>query len=426
MRELEMLSVIWRGDAHRGEDAEQMLAQDLRRNRPLCRTLLAAAKTATRLQPNSELSRQGQDAASALFSQLYLGPKGDDMKPVDALAMFYEYRELTPIGRRGDEMIRRLADRLVAVDLLDQAAELLQYQVDKRLEGAARAQVGGTPRHGLPDQPQAGPRHHGAASTRIADLSGDYGSSGYCWKHAPRATSGDTIRARYHLKYHRARGDPAAFRYLLGVTAVARGLRTDRTVLRRSLARLQTAERGGEGRRDSRGGRICARRGRTRPGRREKYVPLMSGDTDRMAFDLASKRPPPAAPSSLRSPKWRQASIRSTARPRNEVPLPRCYRARTAAGGDAQGRAGPYRFLARDRQPKAGQRGQITAAGRDRAWPVSIAVRHLSRVAAFLDSAPLRGHHRLRAIWKNCRSMPLTPGRIEDMTTYDWRSGSPC
>src|SRR5918912_2177414 len=79
--------------------------------------------------------------AGALFTELYLGAKGDDLKPVDALAMFYEFRELTPIGRRGDELIRRLADRLASVDLLDQAAELLQYQVDHRLEGAARAQV---------------------------------------------------------------------------------------------------------------------------------------------------------------------------------------------------------------------------------------------------------------------------------------------
>jgi hypothetical protein len=38
-------------------------------------------------------------------------------------------------------MIRRLADRLISVDLLDQAAELLQHQVDHRLQGAARAQV---------------------------------------------------------------------------------------------------------------------------------------------------------------------------------------------------------------------------------------------------------------------------------------------
>src|SRR5260370_23155805 len=99
----------------------------------------AAERTATRLQPNSEPARQGKDAAAALFAQLFLSPKGDDLPPVDALGMFYEYRELTPIGRRGDEMIRRLADRLVAVDLLDQASALLQYQVDKKLERAPPA-----------------------------------------------------------------------------------------------------------------------------------------------------------------------------------------------------------------------------------------------------------------------------------------------
>ena len=38
-------------------------------------------------------------------------------------------------------MIRRMADRLVAVDLLGPAADLLNYQVTKRLEGVARAQV---------------------------------------------------------------------------------------------------------------------------------------------------------------------------------------------------------------------------------------------------------------------------------------------
>src|SRR5262249_24811328 len=55
--------------------------------------------------------------------------------------LFYDFRELTPIGRRGDEMIRKLSDRLVSVDLLDQAAELLQHQGDHRLQGAGRAQV---------------------------------------------------------------------------------------------------------------------------------------------------------------------------------------------------------------------------------------------------------------------------------------------
>jgi hypothetical protein len=38
-------------------------------------------------------------------------------------------------------MIRRLSDRLVSVDLLGQAAELLQHQIGHRLQGVARAQI---------------------------------------------------------------------------------------------------------------------------------------------------------------------------------------------------------------------------------------------------------------------------------------------
>jgi tetratricopeptide (TPR) repeat protein len=139
LRELELLALTWRGDSIEVKTL-QLLARiysDMGRYGQS----LEAARMATRLQPNSDVARQAQDEAAALFAQLFLSPKGDDLPAVDALAIFYEFHELTPIGRRGDEMIRHLADRLVSVDLLDQASELLQYQVDKRMEGAARAQV---------------------------------------------------------------------------------------------------------------------------------------------------------------------------------------------------------------------------------------------------------------------------------------------
>ena len=142
LRELETLSVTWRGDA-----VEVRALQIMARIYPETGRYgesLAAARTATRLQPNSEPTRQAQDAAAALFAQLFLSPKGDDLPPVDALGIFYEYRELTPIGRRGDEMIRRLADRLVAVDLLDQASELRQQRL--LLEARAQSDIG---RHNL-------------------------------------------------------------------------------------------------------------------------------------------------------------------------------------------------------------------------------------------------------------------------------------
>ncbi|MDJ0932085.1 hypothetical protein [Breoghania sp.] len=77
----------------------------------------------------------------AVFWSLFLDGKADELEPIDVLALYYDFRELTPIGSDGDEMVRRLADRLISVDLFDQAVELLQYQVDHRLKGVARAQI---------------------------------------------------------------------------------------------------------------------------------------------------------------------------------------------------------------------------------------------------------------------------------------------
>jgi len=171
LSELETLALTWRGD--RLEVRTLSMLARIYADAGRYRDALDANRTATRMQPNSELARQGQDDSSALFSQIFLGPKDDDLPPVEALGMFYEFRELAPIGRRGDEMIRRLAERLVSVDLLDQASELLQYQIDKRLEGAARAQVAA--RLAMVYLTNHKPERAIAAlrSTRIADLSGE-------------------------------------------------------------------------------------------------------------------------------------------------------------------------------------------------------------------------------------------------------------
>ena len=88
-----------------------------------------------------DAGRIAQDDMRAAFVNLFLKGGADKMKPVDALALFYDNLDLTPIGPDGDEMIRRMSDRLVAVDLLGPAANLLAYQVDKRLDGVAKAQV---------------------------------------------------------------------------------------------------------------------------------------------------------------------------------------------------------------------------------------------------------------------------------------------
>ena len=137
--QLETLTTIWRGDETEVE-AMKILAR-LYTEEGRYRNSFYVMRSAMAAHPNSDMTRRIEDEAAATFEALFLTAKGDRLPAIDALALFYDFRELTPIGRRGDEMIRRLADRLVSVDLLDQAAALLQYQVDRRLQGAARAEV---------------------------------------------------------------------------------------------------------------------------------------------------------------------------------------------------------------------------------------------------------------------------------------------
>jgi tetratricopeptide (TPR) repeat protein len=137
--DLETLTTVWRGDETETEGLK--LLAHLYTEESRYRDAFHVMRTALLAHPNSDLTRKIQDEAAATFESLFLGGKGEALPPIEALGLFYDFRELTPIGRRGDEMIRRLADRLVSVDLLDQAAELLQHQVDHRLQGAARAQV---------------------------------------------------------------------------------------------------------------------------------------------------------------------------------------------------------------------------------------------------------------------------------------------
>jgi tetratricopeptide (TPR) repeat protein len=76
------------------------------------------------------------------FAKLFLDGGAQSLPPLNALALYYDYRELTPVGPEGDEIISKLADRLVSVDLLNRAAELLEHQIQYRLRGEDRARAG--------------------------------------------------------------------------------------------------------------------------------------------------------------------------------------------------------------------------------------------------------------------------------------------
>nr|WP_281415097.1 tetratricopeptide repeat protein [Azospirillum picis] len=67
---------------------------------------------------------------------------GQRLPTLQALQLYDQFRELTPVGEAGDEIIRQLAERLISIDLLNRAADLLQHQVEYRLSGIDKAQIG--------------------------------------------------------------------------------------------------------------------------------------------------------------------------------------------------------------------------------------------------------------------------------------------
>jgi len=138
--DLERLRFVWRGGV-----AEFSV------NELLGRIYLKAGKIALGLETLTRASKLNPDLARSrkirahmqrAYVAFFVKGKGTKIQPIRALGLFHEYSVLIPSGPTGDTVITELVDRLVAFDLLEQAAQLLKQQVNRRLNGVNRARVG--------------------------------------------------------------------------------------------------------------------------------------------------------------------------------------------------------------------------------------------------------------------------------------------
>jgi hypothetical protein len=132
-------TMLWRGNPLE-VDMQKLLAE-LYFDHKEYRLAFEITRDAAASNPESQPIQQLTQEAEVQFADLFLNGAADQLGDLDALSLYYDFRQLTPAGAKGDEMIRNLARRLVKVDLLAQAADLLEYQIDSRLQGAAQAQV---------------------------------------------------------------------------------------------------------------------------------------------------------------------------------------------------------------------------------------------------------------------------------------------
>ncbi|WP_416899751.1 MAG: tetratricopeptide repeat protein [Minwuia sp.] len=137
---MERLRFTWRGDIFEFDLLKRLgeLYIDSGRYRD---GMMVMRETVDRF-PNLPEAQRLASQMNNVFASLFEGRHAEEMSPITAMGLYYDFRELTPEGGRGDRMIRRLADRLAAVELLDEAAKLLEHQVRHRLKGDERARVG--------------------------------------------------------------------------------------------------------------------------------------------------------------------------------------------------------------------------------------------------------------------------------------------
>ena len=137
---LEKLRYRWRGDT---TELDLLLRlSELYSDEKEYGTALRTLKITTSYFANDPRVDEAAEKMRKIFETLYLEDGADKMTPVAAIGLFDEFRSLIPPGEKGDEMIRKIADRLVAVDLLDQAVLVLERQIQFRVTGVDRARIG--------------------------------------------------------------------------------------------------------------------------------------------------------------------------------------------------------------------------------------------------------------------------------------------
>jgi hypothetical protein len=130
---LEALRFGWRGDDLE-VDILHRLGQFYIESKNVKQGLNALAQAVT-LYPSSPMTPKIRTEMENVFHDVFLGDLGKKLSPLDSLTLYQQYRDLMPSGKDGDAIMRNLSERLVAVDLLDQAASLLEDLAKNRLQG---------------------------------------------------------------------------------------------------------------------------------------------------------------------------------------------------------------------------------------------------------------------------------------------------
>ncbi|MCE2992296.1 MAG: hypothetical protein LW825_05185 [Candidatus Jidaibacter sp.] len=139
VEELETITTIWRGD-----DLEVSALKILGEVYYEMKDYINAMRSWKKILDHYPFSPEALGLSSKvgeLFINFFTTGLDEKVSHMQAVAIFYEFEKLIPIGDVGDSIVIRFSEHLIQLDLLDKAASLLKHQVLHRLKGYKREMV---------------------------------------------------------------------------------------------------------------------------------------------------------------------------------------------------------------------------------------------------------------------------------------------
>lgn len=134
LKALEHIRYAWRG----GDVEERALRLSYRLNADVG-NLRGALSAGHALLRYFDLGADGPAFAAELQGQLASALDPENPMPLDqAIGLYWDYRDLAPLGAEGDLLVVRLAERLQAEGLYARAADLLEHQLFERAKDLAQ------------------------------------------------------------------------------------------------------------------------------------------------------------------------------------------------------------------------------------------------------------------------------------------------
>lgn len=128
----ENLRFLWRGDKVEEESLYRLGQLYIQTGR--YHEALERLRSLTANFPESGYAEKAAAQMTKVYEDVIMGrAKGPDTDKLDILALYYDFRELTPSGEEGDKLVTHVADELAALGLYERAEDILKRQLQFRV-----------------------------------------------------------------------------------------------------------------------------------------------------------------------------------------------------------------------------------------------------------------------------------------------------